>query len=297
MALSFHLEIDLFLNFIRLDKGLSSNTIEAYSRDLQIFLRFAESKKLSLDSIKSFHLLDYFTQLQNQGISVRSRVRSQVSLRQFFRFLLQEEKIRDNPVENLDMPRIGRKLPVWLNLSEVESLLQAPSPETVLGLRDRAMLELMYASGLRVSELVGLRIDQIYLTEGYLRTLGKGSKERLVPLGRSAAQAIREYQVRSRPKLLKGKEIPYLFVSQKRTPLTRHQFWKLIKTYALKVGIQKHLSPHTLRHSFATHLLERGADLRAVQTLLGHADISTTQIYTHIETSRLKEIVKLHPRG
>ena len=297
MSQSPHQAVDLFFDSLRIDKGLSKLTIEAYSRDVQRFLGFLEKKKLRLEGVKPLHLLEYFSDLQAQGLHVRSRTRAQVSLRQLFRFLMQEKWVREDPTETVEMPKLGRKLPQWLSVEEVESLLHAPDLSTPSGVRDRAMLELLYATGLRVSELVGLKLDQLHLTEGYLLAFGKGSKERLVPMGRSAVEWVRQYLGSARSSLLKEKNLSFLFISQKRSPITRQQFWNRIKQYALKVGISKSLSPHTFRHSFATHLLERGADLRAVQTLLGHSDISTTQIYTHIDTSQLKKIVKLHPRG
>ncbi|MFO1520205.1 MAG: site-specific tyrosine recombinase XerD [bacterium] len=290
-------QVDLFLDSLRVDKGLSKATLEAYSRDIRRFVAFLEKKKMPLAEVKPLFLLEYLTHLQKNGLNVRSRTRAQVALRQLYRFLVQEGMLKEDPTETLEMPKLGRKLPQWLTVEEVESLLQAPDLTTPTGSRDKAMLELLYATGLRVSELVGLKLDQLHLTEGYLLAFGKGSKERLVPMGRSAVEWIRRYLEGARPALLKEKNLPHLFISQKRTAITRQQFWNLIKRYALQVRISKHLSPHTLRHSFATHLLERGADLRAVQTLLGHSDIATTQIYTHVDTSRLKQVVKLHPRG
>jgi len=297
MSQNLHQSVDLFFNSLRIDKGLSKLTIEAYSRDIQRFLAYLEKKKLGLEKAKPLHLLEYFSQLQAEGLNVRSRTRAQVSLRQLFRFLLQENLVKEDPTEKVEMPKLGRKLPQWLSVNEVESLLHAPDLATPNGTRDRAMLELLYATGLRVSELVGLKLDQLHLTEGYLLAFGKGSKERLVPIGRSAVEWVRQYLGSARSLLLKEKNLPHLFISQKRSPITRQQFWNRIKQHAAQVGILKPLSPHTLRHSFATHLLERGADLRAVQTLLGHSDISTTQIYTHLDTSHLKKVVKLHPRG
>ncbi len=288
---------DLFFDYLRLDKGLSKATLDAYSRDLGRYLSFLEKHQVPFEKVQALHLLDFLSDLQKRGLSVRSRARSQVTVRQFYRFCVQENILKEDPTEKIEMPKMGRKLPEWLTIAEVDALLAAPDIKTPQGLRDKAMMELIYAAGLRVSELVGLKLDQLHLTEGYLLAFGKGSKERLVPIGRSAIEWIRKYLESSREKLLKGKNISHLFVSQKRSPITRQQFWLLLKKYAQQVGISKHLSPHTLRHSFATHLLERGADLRAVQTLLGHSDIATTQIYTHVDTARLKQIVKLHPRG
>ncbi len=289
--------LDLFTDYLRIDKGLSSNTLVAYQHDLKNFLNFLEEKKLSFNTVRPLDITEYLTQLQGKKISVRSRLRAQVSIRQLYRFLLQEEKLKDNPTDKVDLPHLGRKLPEHLSLEEVERLLAAPDVKTPLGIRDRTMFELLYATGLRVSELVGLKLEQIHLTEGYLLAHGKGSKERLVPIGKSAVGWLRTYLEKAREKILKGKNLSHLFISQKRTPITRQQFWILLQRYGKLARIQKHFSPHTLRHSFATHLLAGGADLRVVQTLLGHADIATTQIYTHIDTARLKEVVKLHPRG
>jgi len=297
MSQSAEQNADLFFDYLRLDKGLSKATLDAYSRDVSRYLAFLDKHQVPFDEVEPICLLDFFAELQAQGLSVRSRARLQVSLRQLYRFWMQEGLVKEDPTEKIEMPKMGRKLPLWLTLEEVDALLAAPDLEKPQGLRDRAMIELLYAAGLRVSELVGLKLDQLHLTEGYLLAFGKGSKERLVPIGRSSVEWIRKYAESARPRLLKGKNLPHLFISQKRTPITRQQFWLLLKKYASQAGIRKALSPHTLRHSFATHLLERGADLRAVQTLLGHSDISTTQIYTHVDTARLKQIVKLHPRG
>lgn len=290
-------KVDLFFEYLKIDKGVSKNTLDSYTRDIARFLNFLDKRSLSIEKAQSHHIVDFLSDLQSSGLSVRSRLRAQVTVRQLYRFLIQEELLEQNPTETIDLPKLGRKLPHWLSLEEVEKLLEAPDLSNPHGIRDKAMLELLYAAGLRVSELVNLRIDQIHLTEGYLLTMGKGSKERLVPIGRSAIAAIRKYLETARDSLLKGKIITPLFVSQKRTQMTRQQFWLILKKYVRQIGVKKTVSPHTLRHSFATHLLERGADLRAVQALLGHSDISTTQIYTHVDTSRLKEVVKLHPRG
>lgn len=297
MANSAEQNADLFFDYLRLDKGLSKATLEAYSRDVSRYLAFLDKHQVPFDQVEAICLLDFFAELQKQGLSVRSRARLQVSLRQLHRFWMQEGLVKEDPTEKIELPKMGRKLPMWLTIEEVDALLLAPNLEIPSGLRDRAMIELLYAAGLRVSELVGLKLDQLHLTEGYLLAFGKGSKERLVPIGRSAIVWVRKYLESARAQLLKGKNSSALFISQKRTPMSRQQFWLLLKKYTQQVGIKKKLSPHTLRHSFATHLLERGADLRAVQTLLGHSDISTTQIYTHIDMEQLKKVVKLHPRG
>lgn len=288
---------DLFLDYLRFEKGLSPHTLDAYSRDLVRFGRFLQKRKLFLEQAQPIDCIDFLSKLIQENLSARSRARIQVSLRQFYRFLLEKGKIQEDPTAHLELPKMAKKLPHWLSFEEVEALLGAPPLTNPLGLRDRAMFELLYATGLRVSELVGLKVKDVYLREKYVLAFGKGSKERLVPIGESAKSWLEKYLAESRPSLLKGKNLPHLFISQKRTPLTRQQFWGLIKKYSLQIGLRKLPSPHTLRHSFATHLLERGADLRVVQSLLGHADVATTEIYTHLETSKLKEVVRLHPRG
>src|SRR4029453_12821826 len=287
MSQNFDSKIDLFFEYLRVDRGLSKATLEAYGSDLLRFTDFIKKRRLGLEAVRPSDLVDYLASLQKSGLNVRSRSRAQVTLRQLYRFLVEEGMAAVDPTETLEMPKLGRKLPQWLSVQEMESLLNAPDLSQPLGVRDRALLELLYAAGLRVSELTTLRLDQLHLTEGYLLAFGKGSKERLVPMARSAGELLLKYLGGPRHTLLKGKKLSQLFLSQKRTPLTRQQAWNLIKRYARQVGITKSLSPHTLRHSFATHLLEGGAAPRAVQTPLGHSDIATTQIYTHIDTSRL----------
>ena len=247
-------------------------------------------------SIGQDDILDYMSSLQGT-ISVRSAARSLSALKMFFRFLVYDGKIKNSPARLLNTPKLPRKLPGVLSLEDVDRLLSQPDPTTHLGQRDKAMLELLYATGLRVSELVGLKLTNINLEAGYIRTVGKGSKERMVPMGGKALEALKDFLDDGRVRLLKNKMDPHLFLNARGKPLTRQGFWKIIKQYGLKSGLRGPITPHILRHSFASHLLECGADLRAVQVMLGHADISTTQIYTHVTRDRLKQIhEKYHPR-
>jgi integrase/recombinase XerD len=241
-------------------------------------------------------VLEHLATLAKKGLSARSRARHLAALRGFHRFLEDERLSPKNPTEDLDTPRAAKKLPIFLTLPEVESLLAAPDEKSAAGVRDAAMLEVLYATGLRVSELLKLRVEDVNLTDGYVLAYGKGKKERVVPLGKSAIAKTQAW-LAVRPGVLKGKPTSVLFVSPRRAQFSRMGFWKLLRRYALKAGISKAISPHKLRHSFATHLLERGADLRAVQAMLGHADLSTTQIYTHVNAARLKAIVAHHPRA
>lgn len=287
---------DFFL-YLRMEKGFSENTLQAYLNDLNRFVDYMEQLGIgSLGSVKIEHLSDYIAYL-SKDMSKRSVARNISSLRTFFKFLRSRGYISQNPTRLLDSPRLPKHIPETMSLEEVMALIAAPDVNNPQGLRDRAILELMYATGLRISELVQLRLLNLNLDAGFVRTVGKGTKERVVPMGEVAIYWIREYLDRSRPLLLKGKESPYLFVTQRARAFTRQGVWKLIKAYALKAGIRKEISPHTLRHSFASHLLMGGADLRAVQVMLGHSDISTTQIYTHVTKSHLIEVhKKYHPR-
>ena len=287
---------DQFINYLRLERGLADNTIQAYSRDLLKFTRFLEKSDLNPLQISRNQISEYAGTLR-KGLSARSVARNISATKMFFRFLTSEGHIKENPARLLETPRLSRKLPDVLSMAEVERLLAQPDPSTPMGKRDSAMLELLYATGLRVSELVGLKVLNINLEAGYVRTLGKGSKERLVPMGEKAIQTVREYLSDGRFQLLKEANLPYLFLNFRGGPLTRQGFWKIIKKYGKKARIQKEITPHSIRHSFASHLLEAGADLRSVQVMLGHEDISTTQIYTHVTRGRLKELhSKCHPR-
>jgi integrase/recombinase XerD len=288
-----------FLQHLVVERGLAPLTVEAYAHDLTglaAFLRAAGQAQWSAVTLED--LQGYLGDLEQQGVGPRSRARKLSAVRQFFRFLLRENLTDHNPLEWLDSPKLPKGLPKVLGLEEVERLLAAPDPTTPLGQRDDAMLELLYATGLRVSELVGLTVPQLDLRRGVVRVLGKGAKERLVPMVFQAVEKIQLYLQHIRPVLLKNQRSQRLFLNRSGTGLSRQGFWKILKGYARQAGLPPHLSPHTLRHSFATHLLWQGADLRALQLMLGHADISTTQIYTHLHTARLQEIhQQAHPRG
>ena len=287
-----------YLNHLEVERGLARNTLEAYRRDGEAFLAFLQAKGLDLASVSRDNLFEYVRHLHVR-LSVRSIGRKIVSLRSLYRFLLLDGYVSEDPTETLDSPRTWRSLPTYLTQAEVEQLLAAPEVSKPHGLRDRTMLEVLYATGLRVSELVGLQIREVDLEASFLRTMGKGSKERIVPLGDAAIDYLERYLRESRPHFLRGRLAnPFLFLTQQGGPMTRQYFWQLIVKYGRRCGLSKKLSPHVLRHSFATHLLENGADLRAVQVMLGHADISTTQIYTHVTRERLKQIYqKFHPRA
>ncbi len=287
-----------YLNYLRVERGLAANTLEAYRCDILDFLSFLNDKKLALPDVRKGELASYLQTLYSR-LSARSVARKIVSLRSFYRYLLLDKHVTEDPTENLDSPRTWRSLPKYLTLAEVDLLLQQPDIEVPLGLRDRTMLEVLYATGLRVTELVRLRAAEVNLEVGFLRTQGKGSKERLVPIGDSALGFIRRYLADARSQLLRKRlNSPFLFVTRQGKPMSRQYFWMMIVKYGKQAAIGKPLTPHVLRHSFATHLLERGADLRAVQMMLGHADISTTQIYTHVTRERLKQVYdKYHPRS
>ena len=284
-----------------MNRGLSKNTIESYSRDISSLTAFLGKRGISDSTAVSEHeIAAFFEHLRGKKLSPRSVARNIVSLKQFFRFLLTENVITGDPMRNTVSPKPAKTLPHTLSLSEVETLLREPEKgKSEKALRDRAMLEVLYATGVRVSELVSLELNRVNLDHGYVITLGKGSKERIVPIGNAAIRKIRDYLSDARPKLLRDRSSEYLFVtSRTASKMSRQRFWRIIKDYALAAGIHSHITPHVLRHSFATHLLERGADLRAIQAMLGHSDISTTQIYTYVEKERLKRIhEKSHPRA
>ena len=289
-------EIDNFLDAIWMERGLGENTLQAYRSDLCAFAEWQHARGNTLINTRQGDLHAYLA-AQGQR-SVRSTARRLSSLRRLFQYLTREGRINSDPTVNIESPRLGRPLPKTLTEAEVESLLQAPDTSTSMGMRDRTMLEVIYATGLRVSELVGLRLDQLNLRQGVVRVIGKGNKERLVPLGEEAVDWLNRYLRDVRPGFFKASPDATLFPSNRGTPLTRQAFWYGIKRYAIKAGVTKALSPHVMRHAFATHLLNHGADLRVVQMLLGHSDISTTQIYTHVAKERLKDLhAKHHPRG
>ncbi len=287
--------VDAYLDELRGVRRLSANTVESYHRDLKGLLRFAARRRIV--TLTRSDLEVFVRQLMATGLSPRSVARAVACLRGFFRFLVGDGHLRENPAHEIRAPRAWPSLPKFLSCDQVEQLLDEPDPSTAIGLRDRALLELLYATGMRVSELVSVKPLDLNLKGGYLTCMGKGSKERLVPIGRSAVKWIRQYQRTSRPILAKSNS-PWLFVNARGGPLSRVGFWKILKKYGKQAGLPYQLSPHVVRHSFATHLLERGADLRSIQTLLGHADLSTTQIYTHILEARLKAAYdKFHPRS
>ncbi len=288
--------IEEFLNALWLEFGLSDNTLAAYGSDLTQFDKWLKAKNL-LD-VNETDIAGFLLYRQGEGGANRSAARILSSFRRFYGYLLRESKISTDPTMLIDAPRLGRSLPNSMSEAEVELLLQAPETLHPLGFRDRTMLELLYATGLRVTELVELTFQQVNFRQGCIRITGKGDKERLVPVGEEAMDWLERYMTGARRDILGNRQSDFLFVTSRATSMTRQAFWHIIKRYAKQAGIDKHLSPHTLRHAFATHLLNHGADLRVVQLLLGHSDLSTTQIYTHIAQQRLKELhSKYHPRG
>ncbi len=291
--------LDLFLNYLLVEKGLARNTLEAYSRDIGRYLNHLEQEgHENLAGVRPADVAAFLGRLMEAGLSPRSRARVLSAMRMFHKFLLIENYSDTNPTAIVDAPRSAGKLPSFLTTREVEQLLATAGGDEINDLRDRAMLELLYATGLRVSELVALKLGDINMDAGFLVTMGKGEKERLVPMGESALAALADYSSFARPSLDRSGVCPYLFLSRLGDGMTRQAFWNIIKKRARQTGITKKISPHTLRHSFATHLLENGADLRSVQIMLGHADLSTTQIYTHVTRERLKRIhQEIHPRG
>jgi integrase/recombinase XerD len=291
--------ISSFLTHVRVEKGLSPNTVSAYRRDLLKFSEFARKRKLTLEAVSRDDLVDFLAGLYRQKLESKSVARHLVSLRNLFRFAQMQELIPADPSINLESPKIRRSLPGYLRLEEVERLLAQVDAKTPFGLRDRAMLEVLYSAGLRVSELVGLRVSDLDTKAGCVRCIGKGDKERIVPIGKKALAVVNGYLREARPMLLgKAAGSPTLFVNRRGGALSRVGVWKILSSYGRRAGLRVALTPHMLRHSFATHLLERGADLRSVQLMLGHADISTTQIYTHVVEERLKQIYKAHhPRA
>ena len=290
--------LDQFLSHLRIERGLSENTVSSYSSDLIKYFKYLERKKVFPLHVGREDIALYLTSMKkNNSYSARTIARNLSAIKMFYRFLIGEGRLTDNPARLLEPIKLPIRLPGTLSHDEVERLLAAPDNKTSLGQRDSAMLELLYATGLRVSELVGLHLVNVNLDPGFIRTIGKGSKERLVPMGDKARDAIQIYLAYGRPELIKGKNIPYLFLNARGSSISRQGFWKIIKKYGIMANITKKITPHSLRHSFATHLLEGGADLRSVQIMLGHSDISTTQIYTHVSRERLKKIhEKYHPR-
>ena len=290
--------ISAFLDYLRVEKGLAANTVEAYARDLAKFSRFLEKKRWSLEETGPVEIRELLSGLNRQQLESRTIARQIVTLRHFFRYLRRENLITSNPTENLESPRIWSVLPKYLSPGEVEALLAQPPADAPRGLRDRAILEMLYGTGLRVSELISLRMADVHLDAGYVRALGKGNKQRIVPAGQMAVSAVEKYLAGARGKLLGAHASGYLFISRLGGKLTRQAVWLLLSRYGRSAGLRQRITPHLLRHSFATHMLARGADLRSLQMMLGHADVTTTQIYTHVVTERLQEIYqRYHPRA
>jgi integrase/recombinase XerD len=302
MAITVDQAIQQFLDHLRVERELSVATVSAYGSDLADFARFLAQREVTdVSTIRTVDVLEYLAALTAEGLSARSQARSLVAQRQLFRFLRSERICESNPTEEVDLPRFGRKLPVFLTLDEVDRLLATPDRASPRGLRAAAMLETLYATGLRVSELVKLRLGDVNLEAGYLVAFGKGKKQRLVPLGESAIATLRSYLEVARPHFLRERTLPSedsMFLTRLGRRMTRQGFWKILGEIARAAGIRKAISPHKLRHSFATHLVERGADLRAVQAMLGHADIGTTEIYTHLSRGHLRSVYdRFHPRA
>jgi integrase/recombinase XerD len=293
--------ISSFLTHVQVEKGLASNTLSAYKRDLAKFEDFARKRKLELSAVKRDDLVDFLASLYHQKLESKTVARHLVTLRNFFRHLQVLDLIPEDPTANLESPKIRRSLPGYLRLEEVEKLLELPDQKTALGLRDRSMLEVLYSTGLRVSELTSLRVPDLDTKVGCVRCIGKGDKERIVPVGQKALRIVEKYLREGRPQLIgtgRGTPGPFLFVNRRGGRISRVGVWKILSAYGRRAELRIPLTPHMLRHSFATHLLERGADLRSVQLMLGHSDISTTQIYTHVVEERLKQIYKAHhPRA
>lgn len=286
-----------FLNYLSVERGLSQNTLLAYGRDLERYLGFMTGRKIQdLAKVQRKHILEYLAEERKGGLDTASLARRLVSIKVLHRFLLRERVLKEDVTSVLESPKLWKKLPHFLTREEIERVLKTVTGTKSAALRDRALLELLYAAGMRVSELVTLRTEDLHLDEGFIKCRGKGSKERIVPVGRKAAEACREYLKAARPKMKAVTD--HAFIGRKGKGLTRQFVWQMLRRYVKRAGIQKNVTPHTIRHSFATHLLEGGADLRIVQELLGHADIATTQIYTHVSRDRLKGVhAQFHPRG
>lgn len=291
--------LDRYNNHLLLEKGASENTLEAYRRDLKRYLSYLESKGVTdINQAAPQTVVDFLVQIRAEGLSANSMNRTLAALRGFYKFLLHEKVLDESPLTNIELAKVWMRLPDTVSKDEMNLILSQPGDDSPAALRDRAMLELLYATGLRVSELIGLTMNNINWQVGFLVVMGKGGKERVVPVGKTAYDVVRRYLDEARPKLIKTRTTDVLFLNRFGRAFTRQGLWKIIIRYAQKAGLQKSVHPHTFRHSFATHLLEGGADLRAVQVMLGHSDISTTQIYTHVTKDRLKEIHrKYHPRG
>jgi integrase/recombinase XerD len=290
--------IDAYLDHLRVERRLAGHTLESYARDLSALAAFADETGRQAEALDRASLEEFVRRQMTRGLSPRSVARAVAAVRGFYRFLVVDRRLDRNPADDLRPPRAWPALPKFLSLEEVDRLIAQPDITTMRGLRDRAMIELLYATGLRVSELVGVRAADLHLDEQYLTCIGKGSKERIVPIGEQASEWITRYQSTARRDLMKGRAAPRLFLNARGGALSRVGFWKILKQHGRAAGLPRMLSPHVLRHSFATHLLERGADLRAIQLMLGHADLSTTQIYTHVLEARLRTVYdRFHPRA
>jgi integrase/recombinase XerD len=291
--------LDRYYNYLSVERRLSANTLESYGRDIRKYLLFLESRNNRTAATSNrLDLLSFINQEKKDGLSARSCARALSCIKTFYKFLVQDGVLKKSPILDVETPRLEKQLPGVLSIDEVALLIAAPDTDTALGMRDRALFELLYATGLRVSELISLTMNSVNIEAGFVLVMGKGSKERVIPVGEEALKWIRQYLLEARQRILRNRTSKHLFTNRSGVRLTRQGFWKIIKKYCLKAGIVKKISPHTLRHSFASHLLAGGADLRSVQTMLGHEDISTTQIYTHVEKERLKTIHgKYHPRG
>ncbi|SDU32628.1 site-specific tyrosine recombinase XerD [Desulfobacula phenolica] len=287
-----------YLDYLIIEKGLSDNSLMSYSADLAQYITFLEKNKIKDPAdVDTVFIFAWLIDLSKQGLSAKSRARHLITIRGFYKFLVNEKKIKKNPVKKVEIPKSGLALPKIMTVEEVADLLDVPDIKKPREMRNSAMMEIMYGAGLRVSELISLKLQDINLDANCVRVMGKGSKERLIPIGSPARSITQQWINQGRPALLNTISTPYLFVARAGKPMTRQSFWKIIKKYVLIAGISKNITPHTLRHSFATHLLEGGADLRSVQTMLGHSDISTTQIYTHISREYLMKMhQKYHPR-
>jgi integrase/recombinase XerD len=290
--------IDAYLEHLRVERRLAEHTLESYARDLVALASYAAGAGRNVESLDRAALEAFVREQRAGGLSPRSVARRVAAVRGFYRFLVLDQRLSSNPADDLRPPRAWPALPTFLTLDEVDALLAQPDVATALGLRDRAMIELLYATGMRVSELVNVRLADLHLAEHYMTCIGKGSKERLIPIGEQASDWITTYHRSARRELLKGRATPRLFVNARGGPLSRIGFWKILKRHGRAANLPRTLSPHVVRHSFATHLLERGADLRAIQLMLGHADLSTTQIYTHVLDARLRAVYdRFHPRA
>jgi len=290
--------VEEFLNYLSVERGLAENSISSYRRDLNNYVKYLEKSKVkSFSEVRRHNITNFMLHLKDKGLNSNSIARALVAIKVLHRFLVNERYLKDDVTSVLNLPKLWKKLPEVLSLQEVDKLLRSPKLRAWIGIRDKAALELMYATGMRVSEIASLKLNDLNLDMGFVKCTGKGQKERIIPLGTYASGALSRYINKVRPKLLRQKDEASLFLSRLGRRISRQTFWKTIKTCAERAGIKKEITPHTLRHSFATHLLERGADLRTVQEMLGHSDISTTQIYTHITKERLKQIHRrFHPR-